>query len=44
MNIERYIACLNIEHYKKLLETDIDETKREVVIAAASCQRAGEFG
>jgi sugar-specific transcriptional regulator TrmB len=32
MNIERYIACLNIEHYKKLLETDIDETKRKVLM------------
>ena len=28
--VEYYIARLNIEHYEKLLEIDIDETKREI--------------
>jgi hypothetical protein len=32
LNIKNYIARLNIEHYKKLLETDIDETTRQIVM------------
>jgi hypothetical protein len=28
---EHYIARLNIEYYKKLLETEIDEPKRRIV-------------
>jgi hypothetical protein len=29
--IERTVAYFNIQHYKKLLETEIDETKRRMV-------------
>jgi ABC-type siderophore export system fused ATPase/permease subunit len=31
LNIAHYIARLNIEYYKKLLETEIDETTRRIV-------------
>ena len=30
--METIIARLNIEHYKKLLETDIEETERQIVM------------
>jgi hypothetical protein len=30
--VETIIARLNIEHYKKLLETDIEETERQIVM------------
>jgi ABC-type siderophore export system fused ATPase/permease subunit len=30
-NIDHYIARLNIEHYKKILETEIDEVTRRIV-------------
>jgi hypothetical protein len=29
--IERTVARLNIQHYKKVLETETDETKRHLV-------------
>jgi hypothetical protein len=31
LNLDHYIARLNIEYYKKLLETEIDETQRRIV-------------
>lgn len=31
LDIAHYIARLNIEYYKKLLETEIDETTRRIV-------------
>jgi hypothetical protein len=30
-NIDHYIARKNIEHYKKILETEIDEVTRRIV-------------
>jgi hypothetical protein len=39
-NIENYIARLNIENYKKLLETDIDETKRQIVMRLLAEEQA----
>jgi ATP sulfurylase len=32
LNIDQYIARLNIEHYKKMLETEIDESTRQIVM------------
>jgi ATP sulfurylase len=31
LNLDHYIARLNIEYYNKLLETEIDETQRRIV-------------
>jgi hypothetical protein len=44
LKIDHYIARLNIQHYKKLLETDIDETKREIVIRLLAKEQANLFG
>jgi hypothetical protein len=41
---EYYIARLNIEHYKKLLETDIDETKRQIVMQLLAEEQANLIG
>jgi hypothetical protein len=40
LNIDHYIARLNIHHYKKLLKTDIDETKRQVVLRLLAKEQA----
>jgi hypothetical protein len=44
LNIENYITRLNIEHYKKLLETDIDETTRQIVMRLLAEEQANLVG
>lgn len=29
--MDKFVACLNIEHFKRLLETETDPTKRQIV-------------
>jgi ABC-type siderophore export system fused ATPase/permease subunit len=41
---EHYIARLKIEHYKKLLETDIDEIKRQIVLRLLAEEQANLVG
>jgi ferritin-like metal-binding protein YciE len=38
--VETIISRLNIEHYKKLLETHIDETKRQIVMQLLAEEQA----
>jgi hypothetical protein len=40
LGVEHYILRLKIEHYKKLLETDIDETKRQIVVRLLAEEQA----
>jgi hypothetical protein len=39
-NIDHYIARKNIEHYEKILETEIDEVTRRIVTQLLAEERA----
>jgi ABC-type siderophore export system fused ATPase/permease subunit len=41
-NIDHFIARLNIEHYKKILETEIDEVTRQIVTRLLAEEHAVE--
>jgi hypothetical protein len=42
--VETVVARLNIEHYKKLLETDTDEPRRQIVMRLLAEEQAKLVG
>ena len=42
--VETIISRLNIEHYKKLLETDTDEARRQIVMRLLAEEQAKLVG